>query len=235
MPFCSHCGKEVTEDTKFCPECGQRLKEGFTPEERQKYIEELKASVEEEKPAKKTKMTKRKLTGIIIASIIVVFVAIALAFSGEPAERKPENIIPLRVSGFEFVEKSERVKGLFEGEEYSAYSFFEPSIGSKFDGKVEDLVIDVRKFKDETSAGDVFSMLAGVGTAEEIQVDNVKATLVYREDLGETYVLWQRDKLVIMSGTMGPFDITTFEVTVPDEQVLKDAAIEGARATARNL
>jgi len=62
---CPNCGQEVGEDTKFCPECGQRIvreeepraptgfggeaKKGFTPEERQKYIDELKASIEEQK------------------------------------------------------------------------------------------------------------------------------------------------------------------------------------------
>ena len=25
MPFCSSCGKEISEDTKFCPECGKPL------------------------------------------------------------------------------------------------------------------------------------------------------------------------------------------------------------------
>jgi len=45
MPFCSNYGKEAGEGITFCPECGQRLKQGFTTEERQKYIEELKDSV----------------------------------------------------------------------------------------------------------------------------------------------------------------------------------------------
>jgi len=25
MPFCSNCGKEISKDTKFCPECGKPL------------------------------------------------------------------------------------------------------------------------------------------------------------------------------------------------------------------
>jgi len=28
MPFCSHCGKELSEGVSFCPECGERLKKG---------------------------------------------------------------------------------------------------------------------------------------------------------------------------------------------------------------
>ncbi|MBA7503109.1 hypothetical protein ES706_01716 [subsurface metagenome] len=59
MPFCPNCGKEVSEDMEFCPECGQRLKQGFTLEERNKYIEEFKASVEGGKPPKKTEITLR--------------------------------------------------------------------------------------------------------------------------------------------------------------------------------
>jgi hypothetical protein len=32
MPSCSKCGKEVSEDTRFCPQCGQNLKVEVTPE-----------------------------------------------------------------------------------------------------------------------------------------------------------------------------------------------------------
>ena len=58
MPFCSHCGKEVSEDATFCPKCGQRLM-GFTPEERQKYIEELKASTKEQEWLGKQRETEK--------------------------------------------------------------------------------------------------------------------------------------------------------------------------------
>jgi hypothetical protein len=32
MPFCPSCGKEVSEDTKFCAQCGQNLKVEVTPD-----------------------------------------------------------------------------------------------------------------------------------------------------------------------------------------------------------
>jgi len=35
MPFCSHCGKKVSEGSNFCPNCGQQLKKGFTSDKRQ--------------------------------------------------------------------------------------------------------------------------------------------------------------------------------------------------------
>jgi|GEM_PF-4588239 len=77
MPVCSHCGKEVSEGIKFCPECGERLKKEFTPEEKEKYIQELEASVKEEKPAKKAKTTKKQLRVGIVGCIIGVIAIIA--------------------------------------------------------------------------------------------------------------------------------------------------------------
>lgn len=145
--------------------------------------------------------------------------------------KKPEDVIPLSISGFKFVEKSEGVKSIFEGEEYSAYSFFQPMPNSKFEGKVDSLEVCVYKFKDEASAEEAASAFAGGGTTqEEIHVDSVKAILTYDEDLGEGCVVWQQGKLVILSDAIPPFETTTF-----DEQVLKDAAIEGAKAAAQKL
>ncbi len=77
MPFCPHCGKEVSEGIKFCPECGERLKKEFTPEEKEKYVQELEASAKEEKPAEKPKRTKSQLAGIIVGSIVAIIIIIA--------------------------------------------------------------------------------------------------------------------------------------------------------------
>jgi len=81
MPICSHCGKEVSEGIKFCPECGERLKKEFTPEETEKYIQELEASAKEEKPAEKAKTTKKQLAGgiaILITVVIIIIAAVAI-------------------------------------------------------------------------------------------------------------------------------------------------------------
>ena len=230
MPSCPNCGKEVSEHTKFCPDCGQRLKEGFTLEERQKYIEELKASIDERKPAEKTKMTKGKLAGIIIASIIVVFVVIGVATSGESAERNPEDILPLSVTGFELLKKS----GWRTGSYSIAYSIFVPTIGSKFYSKVENLQTNVFKYRHEKTARYAALGYTRISTTqeeiEEIVVDHSKATLCYNKDDGVASAAWQDGKLVVLTVAIPPSEASTF-----DEQVLKDAAIEGARATAENL
>ncbi|HJH25675.1 MAG TPA: hypothetical protein C5S37_02640 [Methanophagales archaeon] len=144
----------------------------------------------------------------------------------------PGNIIPLSVEGFKFVEKSEVVGPIFDDEEYSAYSFFYPLSGSEFENKVESLSIDVHRFEDEKSADETCAALAELGTAEKmkIQIDSIKATLTYSEDHGEASIIWQEGRLIIWSLSSAPYDATTF-----DEQVLKDAAINGAKAVAEKL
>lgn len=85
MPFCPHCGKEVSEGIKFCPECGERLKKEFTPEEKEEYIQELEASVKEEKPAEKPK-TKKKLAGGVAVLVVVAIIIIAAVAICAPNE-----------------------------------------------------------------------------------------------------------------------------------------------------
>lgn len=155
--------------------------------------------------------------------------------------KKPEDVIPVSVSGFKFVEKSEYVKGVF-GAEYSAYSFFQPAVGSNFEGKVNSLEVWVYKFKDETSAEEIASTFGGGGTTqeefkfdilvtnEEIQIIRIRATLTYDEYSGEACVVWQQGNLVISINAIPPFKTTTF-----DEQVLMDAVLEGAEAVAKKL
>jgi len=106
MPVCSHCGKEVSEGIKFCPECGERLKKGFTSEEREKYIQELEAPVEEEKPAKKAKTTKKQLrVGIVVCiiSVIAIIAIVAVCVSGTPMAEVAAIGFLEDVTGYDYV------------------------------------------------------------------------------------------------------------------------------------
>ncbi len=144
---------------------------------------------------------------------------------GVPA-KAPEDIIPLTVPGFNFVEKSDRVEPIYEGEEYSATSFFVPKPNSKFESKVDHLTVDVYLFKDEASSQQHFNLIAGLGTSSmEIQVNGEPTILTYNERVGETIAIQQQGRLVIYSLSAPPFEATTF-----DEVTLKDAAIEGFKA-----
>jgi predicted nucleic acid-binding Zn ribbon protein len=71
MPFCPDCGIKVSEDTRFCPECGRPL-----------VIEQT---------AKRT--SKTKLAGIIAACIIAIIVIVVIAIR-PPISIEPEPAIP---------------------------------------------------------------------------------------------------------------------------------------------
>ena len=142
------------------------------------------------------------------------------------APKAPEDVIPPAVPGFILHEKSNRVEPVFEGEEYSAYSFFVPKANSKFENKIHSVEVWVRLFKDDASSKKAFDALAQGGTsAAEIEVNDTKTILTYDEDFGETCAIQQQGRLVIYSDSIPPFEATTF-----DEDVLKDAAIEGLKA-----
>ena len=42
MNYCPYCGAKLERGMKFCSNCGRRLKTGFTPEERRRYVDELR-------------------------------------------------------------------------------------------------------------------------------------------------------------------------------------------------
>ena len=172
-----------------------------------------------------------KWTSLMILSFLLLATSCASASTTVSTGKSPENVIPLSVPGFTFIEKSDRVNMPFDGVEYWAYSLFEPQIDSEFYGKVLNLEVRVHKCNDETAAEEIFSSFAEGGTTqEEIQFDNINAMLTYDEDFGETAVFWWQSDLVILSDAIPPFEATSF-----DEQSLKRAALEGAKATAKNL
>ena len=82
---------------------------------------------------------------------------------------------------------------------------------------------------DNASARDWYLSLtesqADYGTSLAIQVNGVDAILIYDEYLGNAIANQQLGMFVISSDAITPFEATTF-----DEEVLKDAVIEGLRA-----
>ena len=172
-------------------------------------------------------MLRTRIVVILFVAILLVLGACESALQPETGEsaKAPEDMIPLTVTGFDFVEKSDRVAPLWEGEEYSAISFFRPKSNSKFQGEIDHLTVYVRLFEDETSSKNMTGIfLVGV-SATEIQIGERVATLTYNESNGETIVFYQQGKLVVYSLSAPPFEATTF-----DEETLKEAAIEGFKA-----
>ena len=182
---------------------------------------------------------KKSIIAVALLLCVTLVSGLACGEGGEPAStptptstpdggittKMPEDVIPLTVSGFNLVEKNNWDKG-FDGCEYSAYSFFTPKVNTEYQGKVHDLLVTVFLFEDDASAMEWYLDIAGdETTSSEIQVNGADALVTYDNYRGEAAAIQQHGRLVILSDTTSPLEATTF-----DEQILKDAAIEGLKA-----
>ena len=73
--FCSNCGKQIPDNTKFCNHCGAQQTVSSQPAATS-YIE---AEQQEQKPAKKS---KRKIIGIVLLCLQVVSI-LGIVANGE--------------------------------------------------------------------------------------------------------------------------------------------------------
>lgn len=64
--FCRKCGKEVAEDVRFCPNCGE-----------DQWEESEKV---EEKPVEVKKEEKQELSGLLLAAKVLIIITMILAF-----------------------------------------------------------------------------------------------------------------------------------------------------------
>ncbi len=178
-------------------------------------------------------LTNRLLT---VCSVAVVLILSACNGGMAPLDTTttpPEEVISIAVPGFNFIDKSDRVEPIFEGEEYSAESFFTPKANSKFHNKVDHLIVAVYLFKDDASSKEMANLLLIGVYATDIQVNGRKATITYNSTYGEAVVFLQKGRLVVYSFSASPFDASSgspFDATTFDEVTLKDAAIEGFKA-----
>jgi len=88
MPYCPRCGKEVSEDERFCPSCGVDLKAERVPTG-PRMAEKLEKAEKEEKREKSEKGEKREKEEVspvipLAGGLILVFIGITsfLATSG---------------------------------------------------------------------------------------------------------------------------------------------------------
>ena len=77
--FCTKCGKQIPDDSKFCPYCGNPAE---TPENMQKHVDKPTPYI----PDKPPQTSSKKST--VIASVIGIAIllgVITMAFSSKPA------------------------------------------------------------------------------------------------------------------------------------------------------
>jgi uncharacterized membrane protein YvbJ len=97
MPYCPKCGKEVQEDTAFCPNCGAALKisenadwkqqmrqrRSEWKEQRRQWGEERRAARRGEKAEKTEKHEHPFLRALVIGSILIILGVLAFLAATE--------------------------------------------------------------------------------------------------------------------------------------------------------
>ncbi len=192
----------------------------------------------------------KKAIGVTVVVMLVTTLS-ACAPSSAPAppttptpattqDKKPEDVMPLNIPGFESVNITRRSD--LSGElvfyvEYYVESSFKPEANSKFEGKVVFLKVLVYLCKDAEASNELFTIETGNPVAE-LQVNNTKAIWSYddpRHTIVEGVSVWAYD--VIIKQQYGKLIVTSmarshqpFDAPVFDEQALKEAAIEALRS-----
>ena len=77
MPYCPGCGKEVSEEENFCPDCGANLKGAGVPQRRAR-AEKAGIREKEEKTEKHEKHEKEEVRPVVplVGGIVLVFVGL---------------------------------------------------------------------------------------------------------------------------------------------------------------
>jgi hypothetical protein len=161
---------------------------------------------------------------IILMMLLSVLPALTVVGCGESAP-EPKNIVPMSVEGFNLVEVSDQKSG---GDAQhscvTAHTRFEPKYGSIYWGKVEVLYIDVTRYKEESICKEIYGEVTTWKGCAEISMSE-GAVLCYNDMFGDASVTQQQGRFLLDSYCLPPPETTGF-----DEEVLKQAAIEGFRA-----
>lgn len=96
--FCKNCGKEISEDTRFCPGCG--AEQNSTTVENDAPVNIQQPTVNLAQPQPKKKLSTGAIVGIVVAVIVVVVIAITL-FSKDDNE-KIGPISPIDDTSYDF-------------------------------------------------------------------------------------------------------------------------------------
>ncbi len=72
MPFCSKCGAQVAEDSKFCPSCGTAVSAAAVTKERREKGEKEEKGEKQEKEEKSEKHEKEDRSGPLVGGLILI-------------------------------------------------------------------------------------------------------------------------------------------------------------------
>lgn len=97
--FCKNCGKEISEDARFCPGCG--AEQNSTPAENNAPLNVQQPPVNLTQPQPKKKLSTGAIVGIVVAVIVVVVIAISMG-SRDDNEHYIPTISPIEDSTYDF-------------------------------------------------------------------------------------------------------------------------------------
>lgn len=97
--FCKNCGKEISEDTRFCPGCG--AEQNSTSVENNAPVNVQQPTVNLAQPQAKKKLSTGAIVGIVVAVIVVVVIAVSMT-SKDDNENYIPTISPIEDSTYDF-------------------------------------------------------------------------------------------------------------------------------------
>ena len=81
MPYCSNCGKELSDNAKFCPSCGNKIKLEVIGVEKKELFKKIEGEYPKQEVETSREISKPKSSAWvwIIVVIILVIAAIFIA------------------------------------------------------------------------------------------------------------------------------------------------------------
>jgi len=167
-----------------------------------------------------------RISAFLLIAVLLALVACAnpTTTSRSDGTAQPKDVVPNSVLGFTLVKAGEQVtSGAGDRVNDSVENHFVPKSDSIYLGKVRELVIQVQRFRDETTCKEVLDEITYIGHWTQISVVG-EAQLSYFADStgGTASIEQQRGRLLIHSISDSPLGDTS-----PDEEILKQAAIGG--------
>ena len=183
-------------------------------------------------------MWKKSVSSLVIIGLISIAILLA-GCTGTTGQSKnvsptvstgvskaPELIIPASVPGFTLQLKYDHEQPLFENEEYLAEGLYQPELNSSYEGNVAYLAVIVDKFVNSTATSGFYEEINGT----PITVSGYSGKYNYEPDIGTASVVVMNSDLIIGSSAQAPENVTIY-----DENLLRNGAISGVEAAIRNL
>lgn len=136
--------------------------------------------------------------------------------------KAPADLLPAAIAGFDSGAKDLTYKSGFPGEQSAAAISFKPSVGSKFENKVESLTIYISQFDSSKNATTLVTTISSSYATVDRDVNGAKLKLYYQTGSGAYILYIQKDKLVGYA-----YAKPSAKATLLDMATIQDAVILG--------